>query len=482
MLSLTPKQYDMIYKYKDVDELFFGGQAGGSKSEGLVMFALWRRIECPGSVGLMLRKTLKELEKSLIRKSKKYYHPYADWKEQKKLWEFKKEFGGGIQEFGYIETENDCEQYQSAEYDDVCFDELGHFDEYPYVYMMSRLRPQGNWKGLMRSAGNPGSRGHQWIKARFVDCARLKVHEVVDEEGTSRTRLFLPASLNDNTLMTPEQRKQYRTWLNQLPEDQKRQLRDGDWDFNPGAAFGELTRKTHGYDLKDVPVPEWAPIVMGFDWGFGAPFSVGWYWVDYDGRLWRFAEWYGWGGKPNVGLRMATSKIAQGIHKREAALGITGRVKERIADPSIFSGIPNVLSGGHGPSHGEMMEREGIYCTPADNDREMGKMQFHERLQVPEISQEDIDKGIRPLPMLMIANECVHFWRTVPSLPTDPNNCEDVDNKSEDHDFDQTRYVLMSRPMIPQMQKPPETWAEEIERQIVTPVSPYPELGDIYGI
>ena len=73
-LDLTPKQHRMLYELEDVDEIMWGGEAGGGKSEGLLMFALRRRIECPGSAGLLMRRTFPDLDKSLIRKSQKYYY------------------------------------------------------------------------------------------------------------------------------------------------------------------------------------------------------------------------------------------------------------------------------------------------------------------------------------------------------------------------------------------------------------------------
>ena len=111
-LKLTPKQKYMIYDLQDVDEIMYGGEAGGGKSEGLLMFALRRRIECPGSVGLAMRRTFPDLDKSLIRKSMNYYRPFAKWSEAKRKWTFK---NGSIQEFGYCENDKDVYQYQSAE-------------------------------------------------------------------------------------------------------------------------------------------------------------------------------------------------------------------------------------------------------------------------------------------------------------------------------------------------------------------------------
>lgn len=490
-LKLTPKQHEMIYVHEDVDELFYGGQAGGAKSEGLLRFALRRRIECPGSVGLALRKTFPELERSLIRKSRKFYHPYAKWKEAKKRWDFNPQFDGSIQEFGYVDKETDLDQYQSAEYDDILFDELGHFKENVYTYLMSRLRPRAPkpglkypdgtlvkpWKGLMRSAGNPGGIGHNWIRARFADACRNKVIKVFDEEeGTFKSRLFIPATLGDNTLMTPKERREYRAWLNMLPEAERRQLRDGDWDFNPGAAFSELTRKTHAYDPKEIPVPKWAPIIMSYDFGFGKPFSIGWWWVDYDGRLWRFAEWYGWNGKPDTGVRMAPSMIGRGIIEREKKMDIHDRVISRPSDPSIFAKKANYKGGGLGPSPADMMADVGIFLSPSDNSRILGKQQFHERLRVP-------DDGERPL--AMISNECTQFWRTIPSLPLETegvNAYEDVVTDSEDHIYDEARYCFMSRPIMPEFRKPDDTDVEKIIKRIITPEELFEEAFGTFDL
>ena len=85
------------------------------------------------------------------------------------------------------------------------------------------------------------------------------------------------------------------------------------------------------------------------------------------------------------------------------------------------------------------MSQEEVFFAPADNDRIQGKQQLHERLKV----QED------GLPLIMVYDTCTHFLRTVPSLKLDDNNMEDIDTDMEDHVYDETRYFLMSRPIIP---------------------------------
>lgn len=468
-LDLTIKQHKMIYELGGVDEIMWGGEAGGGKSEGLLMFSLRRRLECPGSAGLMMRRTFPDLDKSLIRKSQKYYRPYAKWNESKRKWVFK---NGSIQDFGYCETDKDVYQYQSAEYDDICIDEITQWTEFMYLYMLSRLRSAcGKYQTKMRSATNPGGIGHLWVKDRFVDVARDKVYESFDEIlGANKTRYFLPAGLDDNSLMTEAQRREYRAWLNQLPDDQKEMLMKGNWDFVLGAAFPELLRrKVYCYDPKVYPIPKSAKIFMSYDFGFGAPFSIGWWWVDYDGRMWRFAEWYGWTKKPNKGLRMSPTVVAEKIFKIEEKMGV--KVGQRIAGPDIFSKTPNVRGGGQGPSVAELFSEQGVYFTAGDPDRAQGKMQVHERFRVPD--NYDV-KNPLTFPMMMISLECEQWWRTVPALSTGDwgtPTFDDIEDKQEDHCYDETKIACMSRPISPEHGKPKESVIQKIFNKVLKPVA-----------
>lgn len=474
-LELTPKQYKMCYELQDVDEIMWGGEAGGGKSEGLLMFALRRRIECPGSAGMLMRRTFPDLDKSLIRKSRKYFEPFAKWREAKRQWVFK---NSSIQDFGYCESDNDVYQYQSAEYDDIEIDEVTQWTEFMYLYMMSRLRSaSGKYKTMMRSATNPGNIGHLWVKDRFVDCAKDKVYKQWDEiTATWKTRYFLPAGLDDNSLMTPEARREYKSWLAQLPEDQKQLLMHGNWDYIIGAAFAELHRKTHEYDPIKHPAPKDANIVMSYDFGFGAPFSFNWYWIDFDGRAWMFAEWYGSTGKPNQGIRSPIPQVAEDLRKVEKDMGMTGRDISRTAGPDIFSANPNLRGGGQGPSVAEIFSEHGIHFIPGDPDRILGKQQVHQRFQVP----ENYDKeNSLTFPMLMVSSECKNWWRTVPVLSSGDwgtPRFDDVEDKQEDHCYDSTKIFCMSRPLAPEHEKPKETFLQKLMNKVKVPTSNDDEL------
>jgi predicted phage terminase large subunit-like protein len=76
----------------------------------------------------------------------------------------------------------------------------------------------------MRSASNPGGRGHEWVKRRFVD----------PETRIART-VYLPARLDDNPYIDAED---YVRSLQEMHPTHWRRLLHGDWSVaNPGTMF-----------------------------------------------------------------------------------------------------------------------------------------------------------------------------------------------------------------------------------------------------
>ena len=51
--------------------------------------------------------------------------------------------------------------------------------------------------------------------------------------------------------------------------------------------------------------------------------------------------------------------------------------------------------------------------------------------------------------MLKVANSCKAWWRTMPQLYASTKNPDDVDTDQEDHTYDDTRYMCMTRPLRP---------------------------------
>lgn len=218
-----------------------------------------------------------------------------------------------------------------------------------------------------------------------------------------------------------------------------------------GAGAG-FTFSPRYHVIKPMTIPDYAPIYTTFDWGYGAPFSQMWWWVDADGRFYLFAEWYGWKNEPNIGLRLTDSEIAEGILQRETDMPYnfnSQNLKVRLTGHDCFQKKPDYKGGGQGPSTAEVFTKHGVYMTKADSTRHLKIRQFRERLRVPE------DENDRP--MLQVYDTCHQFIRTIPRIGPDLHNPEDIDTTGEDHCYDSACQLAMFRPMALKLPAPTKT-------------------------
>lgn len=214
----TPKQADFLARFDR--EVFYGGSAGGGKSISLLMAAL-QFVEYPRYSALLLRKTFRDLMQpgALIPVAKEWLKDKAKWNSQEKRWYFP---SGATLTFGYLAAPDDIYQYQGAAFDFTGFDEASQFDEYQYRYLFSRLRKpiDSEVPIRMRATSNPGGRGHEWCKHRFID----------PDSG----RVFIRAKLDDNPHLN---RVEYVQSLSELDPITRKQLLAGDWDAFEGGRF-----------------------------------------------------------------------------------------------------------------------------------------------------------------------------------------------------------------------------------------------------
>ena len=441
MVLWTPQRRQADFLARFEDEALYGGAAGGGKSEALVAEAL-RQAHIPHYRALILRKTYPELSE-LIDKSQRYYRgafPGAQWSEARHMWRFP---SGAKIYFGAMQHTNDRFKYQGHAYDYIAFDELTHFTQDEYLYLLSRNRASGpGTRVYLRASANPGGIGHGWVKARFLTPAPpmqtiWEDVQVRTPDGAvhtaRRSRIFVPSTVFDNQILLQND-PAYAARLAALPDADRRALLYGDWDAFAGQVFSEWRadpahyadrRYTHVVD--PFPIPRGWRVVRGFDFGYSRPFSVGWWAISPDGALCRIRELYGCTGTPNEGVRWEPARIAREIKKIEQDdPNIRGRTVRGVADPSIFD-------ESRGESVAQMMEREGIFFDRGDNSRIAGKMQVHHRLAFDQ----------NGAPGLTVFSTCRHFIRTVPALVYDPVNVEDVNTAMEDHIYDEMRYVVM---------------------------------------
>ena len=151
-------------------ELFFGGAAGGGKSDFLLADFLQGAAKYGEDwKGILFRRTTKQLEELQARARQLFKPIGAVYKESKAVWIFP---NGATLKMRYLESDKDVENYQGHQYTWVGMDELGNYPtEYCWTFMLSRLRSarSKHIPCVIRGTANPGGVGHSWIKHRFMD-------------------------------------------------------------------------------------------------------------------------------------------------------------------------------------------------------------------------------------------------------------------------------------------------------------------------
>lgn len=418
----TPRQSKALSS--NAYELFYGGAAGGGKTDFLIVDFLagvnaykssWR--------GILFRRKFVELG-DIIRRTKELYLPLgAKYSETKKVFTFP---NGAYLQLAYLDRDADVLNYQGLQYTWCGFDELGNYPtDYPWRYMISRVRSAEGAPCYIRGTGNPGGPGHAWIKTRFID--GFKPDTVYRNKSTDAdtTHIFIPSLLDDNTVLMAHD-PGYAQRMKNLPSHLYRALRYGDWDVFAGQVFDEWRRERHVCKPFSLDVSEWYKF-YALDWGFARPFSLGKWAVNHRGRIIRYGEWYGCNPlEINCGIKMSSEKVAEKAWADAIKEGVTTIV----ADPSIW----NKADGG--ASVADNFTAAGFRMVKANNDRINGWQRMHQYLM------QNIDDDDRP--MLIVFDHCVDFIRTIPTLLPDPNRPEDIDSSLEDHIADETRYALMS--------------------------------------
>ena len=397
-------------------DVLYGGAAGGGKSYAMLVDPL-RYAHRAAHRALIIRRSMPEL-RELIDKSRELYpkaFPGCKYREVEKLWNFP---SGAKIEFGFLERDADVYRYQGQAYSWIGFDEITHLPtEFSWNYLASRLRTtDSEITPYMRCTANPGGVGAHWVKKRYID-PEIPDSSFIGADGL--TRKFIPARLEDNPYLAEDGR--YEQMLKALPPTQRKQLLEGNWDVNEGAAFTEFNLDEHVIPPFEIPI-SWDR-VKGIDYGYASESACIWATID-----------------PSDGTLIVYRELYQ--------KGLTGEdLGRRITEMELqypFS-VPGVLdtaawnrTGTTGPTVGETLVKQGHKLRRADKNRIQGKIQIHEYLRLQHTGR----------PKLQIFSNCPNLARELQSIPLDKSNPEDVDTKAQDHAYDALRYLIMSRPRI----------------------------------
>ena len=431
----TPQPKQIEFMRAKAKHIGYGGARGGGKSWTVRAKAKIMATSHPGCRQLIVRRTYPELVNNHIDILRSELDGVAKYNATDKVLRL---VNGSKIFFTYCARDSDLQHLQGNEFDEIYMEEATQLTEYQMKAIGACLRGVNNFPKHCYYTCNPGGPGHNFVKRIFID-RNYRDGENPDDY------YFIQALVDDNRKLL-EADPSYKQQLEALPFRLREAWLHGKWDVFAGQVFDDFVDdpahyddRTHTHVINPFPVPSGWAVYRSYDYGYDKPFSVGWWAVDYDGRLYRIAELYGCTGEPNEGVHWPIDKQFEEIKRIEREHPyLKGRDIRGVADPAIWR------KGIDGISIEEVAARHGIYFQPGDNARIPGWMQCHYRLQFD-------DNGI---PNMYVFNTCKHFIRTIPLLQYSETIAEDVNSDNEDHIADEWRYFCMMRPMTPKLDNP----------------------------
>ena len=233
-----------------VPDILYGGSRGGGKTDALLGDWAAHAGRSGGRArGIMIRRTMPQLEEIIMR-SRELYSPLgARWLAGSKSWLMP---DGSYLRMRWLERDADADQYQGHSYDWVGIDEAGGFaDPAPIDKMRATMRSAHKVPCVMRLTANPGGPGHQWIKERYVLPAKPRVPHY--DPVRKVWRVYIPSRVHDNRALLDADPGYIDRLKSSGPAWLVRAWLDGDWDASAGDIF--FTRDILLQDGVPLPVP-----------------------------------------------------------------------------------------------------------------------------------------------------------------------------------------------------------------------------------
>ena len=276
------------------DIAFYGGSAGAGKSWYLTYEAA-RYSQIPGFTAVMFRRTAPEItggDGSLWGEAQKLYRPMGGTPREGHNLDWRFSSGASIL-YRHLQYEKDVHSHQGKAYAFIGFDELTHFTEKQFWYMVSRNRTTCGVRPYIRATCNPDPESfvakmiEWWIdqdgypiqeragKLRWfvrIDDELMWADEPEDFAGMfphiarhdlrPKSFTFIPAKLEDNAVLMKAD-PQYRANLLALPLVDREQLLGGNWHIRPAA--GLYFQRGYFETLEDVKDEDIVRTVRAWD-------------------------------------------------------------------------------------------------------------------------------------------------------------------------------------------------------------------------
>lgn len=457
IFSLFPKQ--QVAFESSAQFVFYGGAAGGGKSHLERASAIQAAMAIPGLQVYLFRRTYQELIDNYMMGPTGFQAmlaPIQDMlpkSDKIKFNETEIKFHNHSRiTLCSAQHEKDIWANLGKEIHFLILSEATQFSEFMIRFLLGRCRipvkleiPAHERIRYPRvlAGSNPGGESHHFWKSLFVDnYERFKsvsnpfpIWRMGKDDGY-RTAQFIPALVDDNPGIDPEQYKASLAGLKR--KELVEAMLHGKWDIPMGAFFPELDENRHRIRAFRVP-SHWFKF-RAFDWGSGAPFACVWCAVS-DGTITDipkdalvfYREWYG--ASPfdkSKGLGLSNEQVATGITERTSS--------EEIIQGTITDSKP--FQAGGGRTIAEDFRLNGVPL-------QIGDVKPGSRIQGwQQIRSRAIGRNSRPL--IYFFEELEDTWRTLTQLQTDTapaKKGEDCVTTGEDHLPDAISLACKARPL-----------------------------------
>lgn len=283
---LQPKQ--RIFARTNADIAIYGGSAGGGKSFALLYDPIGKRHHLRrGFSAVLFRRSYPEITNpgGLWDEAAEIY-TYAGGRPVVGAMEYR--FPGGTKiTFRHLENEETKLRYQGSQICYLAFDELTHFNESQFWYLLSRNRSVCGVRPYVRATCNPDPGWVKSLLAPWVDDGFTGVRALSGElrwflrdaglikwvpadTPDAKSLTFIRASVYDNPALL-ERDPGYIANLKALPAVERARLLEGDWNVRrEGLVY------TRFEDSVFESGPTEKPTHGAIDFGFNHPFAAVW--------------------------------------------------------------------------------------------------------------------------------------------------------------------------------------------------------------
>lgn len=254
------KQTEFLSTKADI--AIYGGSAGAGKSFALLLEPL-RHFHNPKFGGVIFRRNSTQVRNQggLWDESLQIYTPLKATPKQSYLeWIFP---SGGKMKFAHLENEASVYDWQGSQIPFIGFDEVTHFTEKQFFYMLSRNRSMSGIPGYVRATCNPDT--DSWVR-RFIDwwidedgfpieersgklrwfvriedelkwaSSKEELMELYGDEQLPKSVTFIPAKIYDNKILISKD-PSYLSSLKALSRVERMRLLEGNWNVRSSAGL-----------------------------------------------------------------------------------------------------------------------------------------------------------------------------------------------------------------------------------------------------